>query len=220
MSFSERPLNATDTIGEQLQRGRKAMNLSLAQVAHQTRIGSRFIEALEQGHYKELPGSVYVRKYVSELCQVYGLPFDRLSEQLAREMSVTQPKEVRLSPKSSAKPLQIPNLFRWGAVGILVAVIGAYFTWQVVRLITPPQVTVTEPSQDIVLDQLTVTVKGKTQPGAQVTINEQAADVDEQGNFEEAVALRPGLNRLEIVAQTKFSSQSKVVRQIVVEKPK
>lgn len=220
MSFSERPLNATDTIGELLQHGRKAMNLSVAQVAEQTRIGSRFIEALEQGRYKELPGSVYVRKYVSELCRLYTLPFERLSEQLAREISVTQPKEVRLSPKSSAKPLQIPNLFRWGAVGILVAVVGTYFTWQVVRLITPPQIEVTQPSQDIVLDQLSVIVKGKTQPGAQITINEQAADVDEQGNFEEEVSLRPGLNRLEIAAQTKYSSQSIVVRQIVVEKPK
>lgn len=220
MSFSERPLNAADTIGEQLQRGRQALNLSVVQVADRTRIGSRFIQALEQGQYKELPGSVYVRKYVSELCQLYSLPFDRLSEQLAREMSVTQPKEVRLSPKSSAKPLQIPNLFRWGAVGILVAVIGAYFTWEVVRLITPPQISVSEPSQDIVLDQLNLTVKGKTQPGAQVTINGEAADVDEQGNFEEQVALRPGLNRLSIAAQTKYSSQSIVVRQIVVEKPK
>lgn len=220
MSFVERPLTAQETIGERLHHARVGMNLSVLDVAKTTRISSRFIDALEHGAYKELPGPVYVRTYVRELCQVYHLPFERMAEQLAQEQSLIQPKEVRLSPKDSSRPLWIPSLIRWGGVALVVAVIGTYFTWQVVRLLTPPSLTVVQPAQDIVLDQQLVVVKGSTQPGAQVTINGEAVDVNQQGEFEEEVALRPGLNRLEIVAQTKYSSQSVVVRQIVVEKPK
>lgn len=220
MSFVERPLSAQDTIGEQLHHARVGLNLSVLDVAKATRISSRFIESLERGEYKELPGSVYVRKYVRELCQMYDLSFQRLEEQLAREQSLAQPKEVRLSPKNSSRPLQIPSLFRWGGVAVIVAVIGAYFTWQVVRLLTPPPLTVIHPAQDIVLDQQLIVVKGSTHPGAQVTINGEAADVNQQGEFEEEVALRPGLNRIEIMAKTKYSSESIIVRQIVVEKPK
>lgn len=220
MSFVERPLSAQDTIGEQLHHARVGLNLSLLEVAKTTRISSRFIESLEKGEYKDLPGPVYVRKYVRELCHVYELPFERLEEQLAREQSASQPKEIRLSPKDSSRPLWIPSLIRWGGVAVVVAVIGAYFTWQVVRLLTPPPLVVAQPAQDIVLDQQLVVVKGSTQPGAQVTINGEAADVNQQGQFEEEVALRPGLNRLEIMAKTKYSSESIIVRQIVVEKPK
>lgn len=220
MSFVERPLSAQETIGEQLHHARVGRNLSVLDVAQRTRISSRFIDSLEHGAYKELPGPVYVRKYVRELCLIYALPFERLAEQLSREQSASQPKEIRLSPKDSSRPLWIPSLIRWGGVAVVVAVIGAYFTWQVVRLLTPPPLTVIQPAQDIVLDIQLVVVKGSTQPGAQVTINGEAANVSEQGEFEEEVALRPGLNRLEIVAQTKYSSQSIIVRQIVVEKPK
>lgn len=220
MSFVERPLKAQETIGERLHHARVGMSLSVLDVAKTTRISSRFITALEQGAYKELPGPVYVRKYVRELCNVYSLPFKQLEEQLEHEQSVVQPKEIKLSPKDSSRPLWIPSLIRWGGVVVVVAVIGAYFTWQVVRLLTPPPLNVVQPAQDIVLDTQLVVVKGSTQPGAQVTINGEAADVNQQGEFEEEVALRPGLNRLEIVAQTKYSSQSVIVRQIVVEKPK
>lgn len=220
MSFEARRIQAPDTIGEKLQRGRQALSLSVGQVADTTRINSRFIQALEQGRYKDLPGSVYVRKYVSELCRVYHLSYADLEKQLAHEVGLTQPKVVKLSPKASNKPLWIPNLFRWGVVGVMIAVIGAYFTWQVVRLVTPPQLEVIQPAQDIVLDQPTIMVVGQTQPGVQVTINGEAANVDQTGRFEEQVALRPGLNRLEIQAKSKYSSASQVVRQIVVEKPK
>lgn len=220
MTFVQRSIAGAESIGEQLSRAREALGFSVQKVAEHTKINSRFIQSLEQGLYKELPGPVYVRKYIFELCRMYGLSFKQLEEQLKLEQALSQPKEIKLSPKSSSKPLWIPSLFRWGVVGVVVAVIGAYFTWEVVRLLTPPQVEVSEPSQDIVLDQPTITVKGKTQPGAQVTINGEAADVDAAGAFQEVVALRPGLNRLEIAAQTRFSSQSVVVRQIVVEKPK
>lgn len=220
MSFVGRRIPNSDTTAEALVRGRESFGLSVAEVAHRTQINSRFILALEQGRYKELPGPVYIRKYVGELCKVYELPFERLEKTLNQEITLTQPKEVRLSPKPAHNPLWIPRLFRWGAVGVLLAVIGAYFTWQVVRLVTPPPLEVVEPSQDIVLDQSVVVVKGHTLAGVQVAINGEVADVDSQGSFEEQVALRPGLNRIEVTAQTKYSSPHLIVRQIVVKNPK
>lgn len=217
MTFAQREMKVGETIGELLTRARLSREYSQQQLADETHIHIRYIQSLEAGRYSDLPGSVYVRKYVHEICRVLDTDFARLEKQLKRETALTQPKEIHLSPKSSSKPLWIPSLFRWGIVGIIVLVIGTYFAFQVVKLIDPPALEVTQPAQDIVWPESVIVVKGRTLPGAQVSINGQAANVDQQGVFEEQVALRPGLNRLEIVAKTKYSAEATLVRQIVVQ---
>ena len=72
---------------------------------------------------------------------------------------------------------------------------------------TPPQVsetgfflTVTEPTDESIINVDKVEVIGITTPGAVVSINGELAEVDEEGNFTMMVVLEEGPNIIEVIA--------------------
>ncbi len=59
---------------------------------------------------------------------------------------------------------------------------------------------ITEPADESVVSQATVTVRGLTTPDAIVSIGGQTVDVDAQGEFAVEITLEPGPNIIELVA--------------------
>lgn len=59
---------------------------------------------------------------------------------------------------------------------------------------------ITEPADESVVSQPTVTVRGLTTPDAIVSVGGQTVDVDAQGEFAVEITLEPGPNIIELVA--------------------
>ena len=59
---------------------------------------------------------------------------------------------------------------------------------------------ITEPADESVVSQATVTVRGLTTPDAIVSVGGQTIDVDAQGEFAVEITLEPGPNIIELVA--------------------
>ena len=59
---------------------------------------------------------------------------------------------------------------------------------------------ITEPTDESVVSQATVTVRGLTTPDAIVSVGGQTVDVDAQGGFAVEITLEPGPNIIELVA--------------------
>jgi len=67
----------------------------------------------------------------------------------------------------------------------------------------PPQgffLEVTEPQNETVVSTSPICVSGSTSPGAEVSVNGELIDVDEQGNFAAMVELEEGPNAIEVIA--------------------
>lgn len=60
--------------------------------------------------------------------------------------------------------------------------------------------TITEPQDGVVVDTATITVRGRTAPDADLTINGDLVDVAADGSFSYQARLEEGINLLEIVA--------------------
>jgi len=60
--------------------------------------------------------------------------------------------------------------------------------------------TVTEPTDNSIINADKVEVKGRTTPGAIVSVNGELAEVDEGGNFTMMVVLEEGPNIIEVIA--------------------
>ena len=56
-----------------LEEGRCRMGLSAAEVEEMTKIRALYVQALEQGDYKELPQPVYTLAYIRRLCELYDI---------------------------------------------------------------------------------------------------------------------------------------------------
>ena len=75
---------AKGTFGEHLRREREMRGVSLEEVAQATRIGTRFLEALENERWQELPGGVFNRGFLRSIARYLGLDEESLVAEYAQ----------------------------------------------------------------------------------------------------------------------------------------
>jgi cytoskeleton protein RodZ len=130
---------AKGNFGEHLKRERDMREVTLAELTAGTRIGPRFLEAIENEEWDKLPGGSFTRGFVRSIAQYLGLDEeDLLSEyDLARGVQKTEPP----APYQN----QLPSPPRWiPALGLLALVLLAYgffrggsYAWQHYRVAHP-----------------------------------------------------------------------------------
>jgi cytoskeleton protein RodZ len=112
---------ASGTFGERLKREREMREVTLKEVTTATRIGPRFLEALENEEWDKLPGGIFNRGFVRSIARFLGLDEENLLAEydLAHgepSMAAPQPYENKL-PRP---PIWVPIL----AVLVLLAIFG------------------------------------------------------------------------------------------------
>ncbi|MFD1360400.1 helix-turn-helix domain-containing protein [Lentibacillus salinarum] len=73
-------------IGEKLKEAREDQNLSLETLQETTKIQKRYLEAIEQGNFKILPGTFYARAFIKEYATAVGLDPNELLEEYKAEL--------------------------------------------------------------------------------------------------------------------------------------
>ena len=69
-------------LGERLRQQRLAMGVSLLHISEKTRIGLRYLEALEAGDFKQLPGAIFARSFVRQYAEIVGTDVGALESEL------------------------------------------------------------------------------------------------------------------------------------------
>lgn len=103
--------------GEHLKREREMRGVSLEEVSAATRISTRFLEAIENENWDELPGGVFNRGFIRAIARFLGLDEDGLVAEYALETKGAH--DVRPAPEH---PADIPR--NWQPA--VVAVIGIF----------------------------------------------------------------------------------------------
>jgi cytoskeleton protein RodZ len=109
---------AKGTFGERLKRERELREVTLTEIASATRISPRFLEALENENWGQLPGGVFGRGFVRTIARYLGLSEeDLLSEyDLARVEGADSP-----SPRPEER---IPSPTKWLSLAALLAALA------------------------------------------------------------------------------------------------
>ncbi|MCK9521412.1 MAG: helix-turn-helix domain-containing protein, partial [Dehalococcoidia bacterium] len=81
------------SIGRALSDARIERDLSLDEVAAETRISARFLQALEREEFEELPAPVYVRGFLRSYANFLGIDAAPLLAQLQEELAPPPPPE-------------------------------------------------------------------------------------------------------------------------------
>ncbi|MGG4341583.1 RodZ domain-containing protein [Paenibacillus lautus] len=118
-------------LGQQLREARLQKGMSLDDVQEMTKIRKRYLEAIEAGDYKVLPGSFYVRAFIKTYAEAVGIDPDELLEGHKQDVPKSEP-EATMEPviqKRATRPSAernmkwLPTLLMWTFPILIVVVI-------------------------------------------------------------------------------------------------
>ena len=138
-------------LGQLLRETRKEKGLTLQEVEEQTRIRAKFIRALEDEKYDDLPTPGHVSGFLRNYALFLGLDVDEVRALYAQESSnrglfdpgIFHPKDIDLAPR---RPLFKASLVLGLTIAAVVLVVGGWAFWRyglpnvqpLLRLLTPP----------------------------------------------------------------------------------
>jgi cytoskeleton protein RodZ len=123
---------ASGTFGERLKREREMREVSLKEVTTATRIGPRFLEALENEEWDKLPGGIFNRGFVRSIARYLGLDEENLLAEYdmahgEQKLPVPQPYENKI-PRP---PIWVPLLAVLALLAVFAGLIaGGIYGWR------------------------------------------------------------------------------------------
>jgi transcriptional regulator with XRE-family HTH domain len=208
------------TLGEKLSKFRGEARLTVSDVAKATKIQAKYIEALEKGDYNNLPADVYVRGYLRSYARYLNIEEKSLVRLYEQERSITK----TITPDTPRKNVFAEENKRTYVItskalvmgGIVIAILGAavYLWFQFRTFTTEPLLVISEPNPNVVIGGRTVVLKGKTDRGAQVIINDKATLVSPEGTFQEEITLQRGINQVSVRAVNRFNKEKQETLQL------
>jgi cytoskeletal protein RodZ len=90
-----------DSVGSKLREARSRRKLSLADVEAATKIRPRYLQAIENEEWDQLPGDTYARAFIRTYGRLLGLDGERLAEEQRRSRGAARPGErlPRVDPR-------------------------------------------------------------------------------------------------------------------------
>jgi cytoskeletal protein RodZ len=142
---------AKGTFGERLKRERELREVTLEEVSKSTRIGARFLRALENEDWPKLPGGVFGRGFVRTIARYLGLS----EESLLAEYDMARGEGALAAPAKAEE--RIPPPPKWIPVAAVLVILlllaglifGGIYGWRKIkgrRLAKQQQSSVTRPA--------------------------------------------------------------------------
>lgn len=123
-------------LGQKLKDARLARGMTLEDVQELTKIRTRYLEAIEAGDYKVLPGSFYVRAFIKTYAEAVGIDPDELLTEHRQHVPDTTPEptmEPVLQKRRSTRAAErnskwLSTTLMWSFAVLILVVIYMYFT--------------------------------------------------------------------------------------------
>ncbi len=192
-------------------RDRKGVDLFRAE--RDTKIRARYLGALEQGDYRDLPGAVYTRGFLRNYAIYLGLDPEDVLRQWRRERGDSREAEPIVVRRVLAVPRPgltfSPGVIRAALLTVAVVAFAIYLGVQLLRFARPPTLGVTDPSVAVLTDEDSTTsyvLRGTSIPGATISIVTPGRDqpyrisAGTDGSWATEVELRRGQNQFDISA--------------------
>lgn len=106
-------------LGLLLRKAREQRGYTLDDIQEATKIRKRYLEAIEQGDYKVLPGSFYVRAFVKTYAETVGLDAEEVLRLYHKDLP-KPPAPETTAPETIIKPKSrtVQHNDRWGKVAV------------------------------------------------------------------------------------------------------
>lgn len=182
-------------ISQILKDTRHDLNLTLETISKATKIPLELLVQIEEGQWTRLGSYAYLQGIVKKYASFLKLDEEKALSYLKRDYKLENPRFIRVSDYEEKPKLNI-NWYFYLILALIVVffLIQFFLAWQkpLLKLSSiPKSVKVTSP----------LVIKGKTQSGVLLYLNDQQIYADEKGNFREELYFeRTGERQIEIKA--------------------
>lgn len=207
------------TVGEILKSARLNVRLKRVELAKKTRINLKYLQALENNEYDNLPEAAFVKGFIRNYANAVGLDpnqalavFRRDYDQNIKGQVV--PREL-VPPSTEKRALWTPKTTTIVGILSLAILLATYFFYQYKLLAGAPELEVIKPEEQAKVST-GITVEGKTDPQATLTINNQEVSVNPDGSFSQSLNLPQGTRTITIKATSRSGKSRTIQRTIMV----
>jgi len=216
MSFSRKKIK-TNTLGDIFKEKRQDKNLDLKEVEKETGVIKKFLQYIEEGDFHKIAGYVYAKGAVLKYADFLDLDKDKVLEKFNEIMKPE--KNSNICPPSSKEKEKPLFTFKTGVFLTGIALVLIYLGLNIVQVLAMPEIKVASPQKDLVTQKSSLLIKGQTEKGADVFINNQPIQVN-KGSFKKTIELLPGVNTINISAKKVHSNKAEVVRKVLYKENK
>jgi cytoskeletal protein RodZ len=202
-------------LGAKLVECRKEKDLSLEDIYKNCNIPIKYLQALEEERWSDLPGEVYLKNFLEKYCGLLGLNFRLCFKQYKKQVDN---KELHLKNKiknkkskqkiSSLLEFITPKRFKIIIIIIVLIIFFGYIFFKINDYVSPPELDIIYPYENLETTENIITISGKTEAEAMVFINSENISVEEDGHFDFSVKLKYGLNRFYLTSQRKHGRKN------------
>jgi cytoskeletal protein RodZ len=214
-------------LGEVLRAAREAKGVDLPRVERETKIRERYLSALERAEYRELPGSVYTKGFLRNYGAYLGLDPEYLIDLYRLETSTAVERPSAPAPprpigrRQSRTFVVTPTVMVAAILTVFVGAFIAYVGYNLVQFARQPELRITDPPGPVSnYTELTMTLRGVTEPNASVVISNLRENptvrADADGNFEVTVELVPGSNVVRLMARDPRTNRDSAIEERAV----
>lgn len=217
--FKKKKLNKTKRVCLCLKEARAAAEVSLDELARRTRISKKYLQALEECRFADIPyAPIYQKNFVRQYIEALALPTNTLLQQFIIEETPPPIKpQPHPRPAIGQKRLQNwPALLRLTSAALVIITLIGYLGLQVKSILEPPDLALHVPQNGYVTDIPRLIVQGQTDNEARVFINGQTIATNNRGQFKEVLDLSPGINTVVVSAKKRHGKTMAITRHVIL----
>jgi len=211
------------TLGEVLKSARQNKKLTVEQVELDTKIRSKYIRALEEGTYQDLPADIYTRRILQTYADFLMLDYFGILKLYRKEGNIQgkSPIEEKYHLNlTSIKSFIVTHKLISSIIFMLsIFAIATYFYMNLQSLNEPPHLTINSPANNITTNISSVDIIGNTDINTTILINGQKIHAKEDGSFNEKYTLKDGENDISIKAISKYNGKETLIQRFITYKP-
>jgi cytoskeletal protein RodZ len=219
--FVKKPVSlGQDSIGNYVKKIREKQEISLEEVSKNIDVNIKYLLAIENGKYEELPKGIYSKIFFKKYINFLGINHKNIVNDFVREQNRNQKFESNIffnKVVNWKNLLSLPKVIRNLIIFFIIIICLVYLLFYFKNVIAPPHLKVNYPQENQVVNNFLLNVSGETEPESEVKINNQLTIIDDDGNFSEDIYLKSGVNTIAITAKKKHSQESSIIRQVLVE---
>lgn len=223
MQFSIKKIQS-QTLGEIFKKTREEAGFDLSKVSKETQINKKYLVALEEGNYSELPSGLYLERFLKKYADFLNLEFEPLWRLFLKEQTIWSKTKFQNKGEnskfikiiSSHSLIDSSKIIKICIGGLFVTFLLGYLGWEVRKIFLPPYLEIISPTDNFITSQSVIEVVGRTEKETQININGQEISSDLNGYFSENVNLQKGLNIIKISSRKKHSKENVAYRRVMV----